>query len=160
MPKTSLLLNFSFLLLGIVLSFPLVANANSSMPNSEVDIPLCYVETADGRTLNLTALCGPQPEEVSTPQNCISDAIAARIPVSQVSYDGNTLTGQVTNQNCKTVNDVKVNYRVLDNQGNQIDNGFLSTQPATVPPGKTAEFGGTVVSGSKADVTHIELTTH
>lgn len=160
MPKTfsGLMLILSLLLPKVVFSPPLAANTSYPlMRNQDVDIPLCYLEAADGRKLNLAALCGGEPQTAAKKiQDCIQDADPAKIPVSKVRYDGNSLVGQISNQNCKTVKRIKVNYLVLDHQGNQIDNGFLYAQPSTVPPGETATFSGTIVSGSQAQVTHLD----
>lgn len=156
MLKNSVSILILFLLLpGVVFSNPLLANDTYPLvSNSEVDVPLCYIEIADGRKLNLVTLCGIQPKEAAS--DCIQDTDSAKILVKKANYDGNSLVGQVSNQNCKTIKRIKVNYLVLDDQGNQIDNGFLYAQPSTVPPGQTARFSGTVVSGSQAQVTHID----
>lgn len=144
---------FSFLLLGIVFSHPLLANTNDPIEvNSEVDLPFCYLDTTQGR-MDLRNLCGSQPEEANT---CGSNADAAGMPISNIRYDGNSLRGQVTNRTCKTVTLVKINYQVLDEQGNEIDNGVFEVQPARITQGKTASFGGAIAPGSEVKITHLE----
>ncbi|HAG83462.1 MAG TPA: hypothetical protein DCL61_20520 [Cyanobacteria bacterium UBA12227] len=155
MPKTfsSLIVYFSLLLPTILFPGSVLADVKSPMlPNSEIDTPVCYMETVDGRILDLGYLCPSPPEEVTSP--CNSDA--AGMAISNVKYDGNSLTGQVTNRTCKMVKLVKINYEVLDGQGNPIDNGFIYTQPSEVSPGKTASFGGIVVPGAEVNVTYVE----
>lgn len=155
MPKILpvLILHFSFLLSEAVFAPSLRANPTSPIElNSEVDVPVCYMETDDGRKLDLGNLCSPQSEEVTS--SCTSDSTG--MPVTNVRYDGNSLSGQVTNRTCKTVTLVRVNYEVLDQQGNPIDNGFFSTQPSTIAQGKTASFGGAIMLGSKINITYVE----
>ncbi len=154
MPKnfSFVIFSFSFVLAGMVFNRPQVANASYPvMPSSEVDVPFCYMEMGDGRRVDLRALCRTNTQEIA---NCFSGT--AGMPISNVRYDGNLLTGQVTNRTCKTVQSVKVNYQVLDNQGNELDNGYIDTQPSTLPQGKTASFGGAIAPGAKVNVTHID----
>lgn len=149
---SGLILNFSFLLSGILLSRSLLANPTYPvLPNSELDAPFCYMEMGDGRRVDLRTLCRPKLEETN---QCLSGA--AGMPVSNVKYDGNSLTGQVTNQTCKTVQFVKVNYQVLDEQGNEIDNGYINTKPAKISQGQTASFGGAIAPGARVKVTHVD----
>lgn len=152
-PVSSFLLNFPFLLPAIVLISSLSGSAISlAIPISEVELPLCYMETVDGRRIDLKDLCPSGTEDV------ISDCSSgdAEIPITNVRYNGNSLRGQVTNRTCKTVNLVKVNYQVVDEQGNQIDNGFIYAQPSTVAQGKTASFGGSISAGAEVNITHVE----
>lgn len=151
--RTSLLIVYlSVLLQGLTFSRPLLADTNNiGGLTQDIDVPVCYMETANGRIFDLSRLCRTQPETTS---KCISGA--AGLPVSQVSYDGNALRGQVTNRTCNPIKLVKVNYQVLDTQGNQIDNGFIYAEPSTIPPGQTASFAETIVSGAKVNVTHVE----
>lgn len=155
MPKILpvLILNFSFVLSEVLFAPSLRANPTSPIElNSEVDAPVCYMETDDGRRLDLGNLCSPQSEEVTS--SCTLDPTG--MPVSNLRYDGNSLRGQVTNRTCKPVTLVKVNYEVLDQQGNSIDNGFFYTEPATIAQGKAASFGGAIVPGSQINITYVE----
>jgi hypothetical protein len=158
MPKILpvLILNFSFLLSEVVFAPSLRANPTSPIElNSEVEVPVCYMETDDGRRLDLRNLCSPPSEEVT--RSCTSDSTG--MPVTNVRYEGNSLRGQVTNRTCKTVTLIRVNYEVLDQQGKPIDNGFFSTQPSTITHGKTASFGGAIVPGYQINITYVEWST-
>ena len=151
--KTAVILNFFVLLSGIVLSPALQANPTSPVElNSELNVPVCYMETYDGRRLDLRNLCASESEEAASTCN----STTAELPIRNVRYDGNSVSGQVMNQTCKTVALVKVNYEVLDQQDNPIDNGFFYTEPSTIPRGNTASFGGAIVPGSKVNITHVE----
>ncbi|MEQ8384136.1 MAG: FxLYD domain-containing protein [Coleofasciculus sp. A1-SPW-01] len=145
--------HLALLLPGIIFNRPLLADT----PDPEgliqpFDAPVCYMETGDGRILDLSHLCQTQPEAATS--RCISEADG--MSVSQVNYNGNSLIGQVTNRTCDPVQLVRVNYQVLDKQGNPIDNGFIDAEPTIVPPGKTASFKGMVVPGAEVNVTHVE----
>lgn len=143
--------SFFFLVTGIVLNRSQLANASYLVvPNSDVDAPFCYMEMADGRRIDLRNLCASKEDDTT----CTSGE--AGMVISNVRYEGNSLTGQVTNRTCKSVNLVKVNYQILDNQGNEIDNGYIDTQPSIIPQGKTASFGGAIAPGAKVNVTHVD----
>jgi hypothetical protein len=78
--------------LALALPFiPLVANSYPAVPNSEAGSLLCYLQTTDGRIVNLTSLCGngnlSSNVKVNTPN----------IAVNSLIYNGNLLVGQVTN---------------------------------------------------------------
>ena len=138
--------------------YPQLADAKSPIVAQAGDNSLiCYMQTNDGKTLNLTALCGQQTTPiVSPPRLSAAASEAAKIPISNVKYDSQFMSGQVTNQTRNTVQDVKVNYEVLDNQGNLIDNGFISAQPSTIPPGGSASFRGMTVKGAKVQPTFVQ----
>lgn len=126
--------------------------------SSELDNPICYMETAEGKIINLVTLCGDQIDE-SKKVNCKSNSEEVKpteIPISNVNYDGIFLTGKIANQSCQTVKQIKVNYQVLDDAGNIIDNGFIYAEPATVEPGKVASFKGNVSPGVKVETTFVE----
>ncbi|NEQ40666.1 MAG: hypothetical protein F6K40_32355 [Okeania sp. SIO3I5] len=125
---------------------------------SELDNPICYMETPEGKIINLVNLCGDS-EAIDETQKiaCKSEEVkATEIPITNVNYDGNFLTGKVANKSCKTVKSIKVNYQVLDDGGNIIDNGYIYAQPATVEPGKVASFKGNVSPGAKVETTFVE----
>jgi hypothetical protein len=147
----------SILLVGPISNLPLLAEpANLVAQNSEIDEPFCYIKTPDGRTVNLGNLCGKQPAS-RTSQTCIAgNNISAKMSIASANYDGNFLSGQVINQGCKIVNNVKVNYEVLDESGNLIDSGFIEAQPVAVAPGQSAAFRGPVVAGAKVRATHAD----
>ncbi|MGD1698915.1 FxLYD domain-containing protein [Dapis sp. BLCC M229] len=125
---------------------------------SEFNNPICYMETTEGKIINLVNLCGNKEAIDETPKvACKSEEIkATEIPISNVNYDGNFLTGKVTNKSCQTVKLIKVNYQVLDDEGNIIDNGYIYAQPATVEPGKVASFKSNVSPGAKVETTFVE----
>ncbi|NEO55000.1 MAG: hypothetical protein F6K54_19125 [Okeania sp. SIO3B5] len=128
--------------------------------NSEFDNPICYMETTEGKIINLVNLCGDREAiDEGKKVSCKSESEkvkATEIPISNVNYDGDFLTGKVANQSCKTVKQIKVNYQVLDDAGNIIDNGFIYAEPSTVEPGKVASFKGNVSPGAKVETTFIE----
>ena len=114
------------------------------------------MKTADGKIVDLGRLCQKQPSS-GTSQTCIpGSSMAAKVSIAQANYDGNFLSGQVINQGCKTIKNVKVNYEVLDELGDLIDNGFIYTQPVTLAPGQSATFRGAVVGGAKVQATYAD----
>ncbi len=152
---SSVLLSF---LPGIGLGCPRLAEAKSLIvAELQKDESVCFMQTTDERTVNLTALCGAQSIPVATPSKLSeADSEAAKMPLSGVGYDGKSLSGQVTNQTGDTLQNVKVNYEVLDSRGNVIDNGFIYAQPSTIPPGGAASFSGITVKGAKVQPTFVD----
>ncbi|MEG4581215.1 FxLYD domain-containing protein [Microcoleus sp. MON1_C5] len=131
-------------------------STNTIAQNSEIDEPFCYMKTPDGKTVDLGKLCEKQPS-LGTSQTCIPGAtIAAQVSIAATNYDGNVFSGQVLNQGCKIIKNVKVNYEVLDESGNLIDNGFIYAEPVTLAPGQSAAFRGEVVAGAKVQATHAD----
>ena len=157
MKKLHFILTISILLTPLTSAKPLLANtANSLAQNPEIDEPFCYMKTTDGKTVDLGELCENKTPS-RTSQSCIAGSnIATKVSITNVNYDGNFLSGQIINKGCKIVKNVKVNYEVLDELGNAIDNGFITTQPVTVEPGKSATFRGEVVAGAKVLATHAD----
>ena len=157
-----LILVASYVLLSFLaelcLGHPRLAAAKSLVvAEFQKDESVCFMQTRDGRTVNLTALCGSQSvPAVSPPKLSAADSEAAKMPLSSVGYDGNSLSGQVTNQTGDTVRNVRVNYEVLDSQGNLIDNGVIYARPSTIPPGGSASFSGITVKGAKVRPTFVE----
>ncbi|HLO51783.1 MAG TPA: FxLYD domain-containing protein [Kamptonema sp.] len=139
---------------SIAFSDPLLADT-PAVENPDVDVPLCYMQTPDGRTVNLVNMCG-QETIPNTTKGCAAGANAAKVSIANYSYDGNFLTGKVLNQTCQNVKYIKVNYEVLDESGSIIDNGFIYAQPVNVGPGQSASFRGAVVSGAKVQATHLD----
>lgn len=148
-------------LYGVIFIDSLLAEFREKVAqNSEFDNPICYMQTPTGKTIDLVNLCGDQ-EAIEENQKvaCKSDSAevnATEIPISNVNYDGNFLTGKVANKSCQTVKLIKVNYQVLDDAGNVVDNGYIYAQPATVEPGKVASFKGSVSPGAKVETTFVE----
>jgi len=145
------------LLILLISACPLLADStNQIAQNSAVDEPFCYMKTADGKIVDLGKLCQKQPSS-GTSQTCISGSnMAAKVSIAQANYDGNFFSGQVINQGCKTIKNVKVNYEVLDELGDLIDNGFIYTQPVTLAPGESATFRGAVVAGAQVLATYAD----
>lgn len=136
---------------------PLLADSTNTLAqNSPVDEPFCYMKTPDGKTVDLGKLCEKQPAS-GTSQTCIPGSnIAAKVSIAAANYDGNFFSGQVLNRGCKTIKNVKVNYEVLDESGNLIDNGFIDAEPVTLAPGQSATFRGAVVAGAQVLATHAD----
>lgn len=147
----------SILLMTPISARPLIAySTNTIAQNSEIDEQFCYMKTPDGKTVDLGKLCEKQPS-LGTSQTCITGSnIAAKVSIAVTNYDGNFFSGQVLNQGCKTIKNVKVNYEVLDESGNLIDNGFIYAEPVTLAPGESAAFRGAVVAGAKVQATHAD----
>ncbi len=146
----------SFLISPISARHLLADSTNTMAQNSPVDEPFCYMKTPDGKTVDLGKLC-EKPPASETSQTCISGSnMAAKVSIAEANYDGNFFSGQVMNQGCKTIKNVKVNYEVLDELGDLIDNGFIYTQPVTLAPGQSATFRGAVVAGAKVQATYAD----
>lgn len=147
----------SSLLISPISARPLLADStNTIAQNSPVDEPFCYMKTPDGKTVDLGKLCEKQPAS-GTSQTCIPGSnMAAKVSITATNYDGNFFIGQVLNQGCKIIKNVKVNYEVLDESGNLIDNGFIYAEPVTLAPGQSATFRGEVVAGAKVQATHAD----
>jgi hypothetical protein len=129
---------------------------NNIADKSELDVPLCYLQTPDGKTVDLVNMCGKNNSDSSPPKVCNANSNNAKVSIANYNYDGSFLTGQILNQTCKTVKYIKVNYEVLDQSGNLIDNGFIYAQPVKVEPGQLASFRGAVASGAKVQATHLD----
>ncbi|HIK27388.1 MAG: FxLYD domain-containing protein [Oscillatoriaceae bacterium SKW80] len=148
---------FFFAISGLLFNRHLPAESNTpEIPNWEIDVPLCYMQAPDGRRINLDKLCGQQRSPANAVKQCTDKITAADLPLANVNYSGDFLSGQVKNNTCKTVKYLKVNYQVLDEMGNIIDNGFIYAQPSTVPPGESASFRGQVARGAKVEATHVD----
>lgn len=146
------------LLISLISACPLLADSPNIIAQKSpiIDEPFCYIKTTDGKIVDLGRLCEKRPASGTT-QTCIpSSNIAAKVSIAAANYDGNFFSGQVLNQGCKIIKNIKVNYEVLDESGNLIDNGFIDTQPVTIAPGESAIFRGAVVAGSQVRATHAD----
>ena len=157
MKKLDFILTISILLTLLIAPKSLLADhTNPIVQNSLIDEPFCYLKTPDGRIVHLGKLCEKQPAS-GTSQTCIPGSnIAAKVSIIAANYDGNFFSGKAINQGCKIIKNVKVNYEVLDESGNLIDNGFINTQPITLAPGESAAFRGAVVAGAKVRATYAD----
>jgi hypothetical protein len=151
------LITGSFLSLSLIIeaSLPVTAaNVGTKIASSE-DVPICYMETIEGQRLNLSYLCA-KVSSPSTPKLSCNQTSNQKVTIKNVNYDGNVFEGTVTNQGCKPVKYVKVNYEVLDDAGNLVDNGYLYAEPTTLEPGMSASFRANITGGTKVNATHID----
>lgn len=95
---------------------------------SNTDQLVCYMQTADGRTINLDSLCIKKLNNQS------------QIVISDMTHKDNSLIGRVANRSGKTVYDTRVNYEVLDENYTVIERGSISTESPTLSPGQTTIF--------------------
>jgi hypothetical protein len=142
----------SFRLLPLCVAIVLAPKAAlSAQPVTDL---LCYAITSR-QTLNLSKLC--QQTEPSTDSiRPVENRPTAKVAISESQYASGRLSGQVTNPTNSPVQNVKVNYEVLDNQGTVIDSGFISVQSGTIAPGRSAAFSGETIAGSQVRVTFAE----
>lgn len=87
---------------------------------------VCYMQTADGRTVNLGSLCGTQ--------------LQPQIVISDLTSDGDILTGRVVNKTGEIVRSTRVNYVALSSNSKVLKDGFTYTEPSTLKPGQSASF--------------------
>lgn len=135
---------------------PPIALADETLPvlpsSRQTYTPFCYLQTPDGRIINLEELCRPSTDK---DQNG-TDSDSGQPQVIRYEYKNDTFTGTIVNNTDKIIKQIKVNYEVLDEQGNQIDTGFIQAQPANVSPGSQAVFGGQVAPGASAKPTFLD----
>jgi hypothetical protein len=151
------LITGSFLSLSFIIeaSFPVSAANLGTKTASLEDVPICYMETTGGQRLNLSYLCG-KVSSPSTPKVSCNQTSNQKVTIKNVNYDGNVFEGTVTNQGCKPVKYVKVNYEVLDEAGTLVDNGYLYAEPTTLEPGMSASFRANITGGTKVNATHVD----
>jgi hypothetical protein len=114
-------------------SHPLIiGNKYPVVSRSDTDKPICYMQTVDGRTLNLSRLC--EKKTSAQPQ------AKSQIIISDVRYNGKQMIGNVVNNANKTVYQLRVNYELLDENGNVTERGSVPTNEETLSPGQTATF--------------------
>ncbi|MDE5110542.1 MAG: hypothetical protein O4753_04500, partial [Trichodesmium sp. St7_bin2_1] len=98
--------NLSLTTTSIIAVFSGISVSNSLLvQNYELDNPVCYMKTVEGKTINLVNLCGDQDIDETKKVSCKSESEevqAIDIQISNVNYDGNFLTGKVTNKSCQT----------------------------------------------------------
>jgi hypothetical protein len=95
---------------------------------SNTDQLVCYMQTADGRTINLDSLCIKKRSNQS------------QIVISDMTHKDNSLIGRVVNRSSKTIYNTRVNYEVIDENDRVIDRGSISTESPTLSPGQTTIF--------------------
>lgn len=118
---------------GIIIgSFKAVAQYPAA-PSSQADQLVCYMETSDGRTLNLNSLC------ISHPQ----------VEIGNVFSNNGYAIGNVVNRTNSTVRNVQVNYEVLDVRNRVVGRSSTAANPETLMPGETAVFEANTINGGQ-----------
>lgn len=90
------------------------------------------------------------PNEVSPPTpdpQQVEQALLRRVRVSTpelrpiIGLSGSSqIRGTVTNGNDQPITVTAVNYEIIDNQGNLVQTGSATPEPATIAPGQTVTF--------------------
>ena len=114
------------------LTHPLTIASNKYpvVQTSDPNTPVCYMQTTDGSTLNLSNLCKKKA----------SNQTHVQIAIAEVIHQDKYIVGRVVNQSNKTVYQARVNYEVIGENGSVIKRGAIPTQPQTLSPGQTAIF--------------------
>lgn len=123
----------------VTASIILIGNTASTQPrplNSKYPVvlkldteePVCYMQTVDGATLNLSRLCETKHKSQS------------EIVISHVGYEDDLFVGIVVNKSNKFVYQARVNMEMIDENGRVIERGTVSTEPPNLSPGQTAMF--------------------
>ncbi|MBD2743282.1 FxLYD domain-containing protein [Coleofasciculus sp. FACHB-1120] len=107
---------------------------------SEIDMPFCYMQTSDGRTLDLTQLCGQKPQVI----------------IADQTSDGDILTGRIINETQKIVRSIEVSYNVVGLDGKVIKRSSVSAEPSILNPGQSGSFKvHTIVGDGKLQATSV-----
>jgi hypothetical protein len=125
-----------------------------TVPQSTIDELLCYMQTGDGRVLNLDRLCGNQPNVQSELQAL--PQLSQDLIISELRNDNGRIIGRVVNQTSQTTDLVRVNYEVVDGNGQMMENTSTYAQPPILEPGQSAIFQIVPPSGATARMTAIE----
>ncbi len=138
----------SFSLISIISAASILFVSNMAFSNSlptgsiypevqspDIAQPVCYMQTPDDRTLDLSRLCEKKPSN------------QIQLIISDVVREDGFLIANVVNKSNKTVYQTKVNYEVIGKNGSVIERGAIATQPATLSPGQTGIFQ-TVIPGN------------
>ncbi len=148
-------------------SGPLAADSYYPVvPSLDIEKLVCYMQTADGRTLNLDTLCRKQlradfqtvTSALRAEFQTVTSALRAesQLVVSDIKYKGEQMTGSVVNKSDKTLYDAKVHFEFIGKDGKVIDKGVIYTNPPTLSPGQTATLGTYMPSGTKIRITSVE----
>ncbi|MBW4522864.1 MAG: FxLYD domain-containing protein [Scytolyngbya sp. HA4215-MV1] len=121
------------LAIGIISSVPHRVSADPLTSSRDVNASSCYMQTTDGRILDLTALCTHPPVSHSAKPTKNADVL-----LNRMTYDGRLVSGQLTNRTDELVKQATITYQLLDNQGNPVDTGIIKSQP--IAPGGTVSF--------------------
>jgi hypothetical protein len=93
------------------------------------------------------------------PAQEVESALSAdpQLVVQDAYYSNGLLSGQLTNNTGQPIKNVKVNYEILDAEGNIIDGGFVAANVPPIAPGESMSFRGAMLAeGSKVRVTFAE----
>ena len=144
------MLNFLFYLAPLFTLSLVAAQTASSLPQMESkqnslllannDLPLCFFQTKEGRIVNLERLC--------------SSASSPTVIISRLSSDANFVNGQVINRSQKTVYNVKVNYKVLSEDGS-IEEQSIDVDPPILSPNQMATFETVIPAGGTLNRTSV-----
>lgn len=107
---------------------PTVNSRYPIVPTSETDKPICYMQTVNGTTLNLSSLCENK------------SGVKSKAVIEGVIYEDNNLIGRVINKSNQTIQQTRVNYEVIGENGSVIDRGILTADPPTLSPGQMGTF--------------------
>ncbi|HEY9671528.1 MAG TPA: hypothetical protein V6D11_08800 [Waterburya sp.] len=107
---------------------PTVSSKYSTVPISDNDEPVCYMQISDGRTLDLSRLCEKKP----------SDRLL--LSVVDLIHEDDYMIGRIINRSNKTIYQARVNYEVISKNGGVIERGTIASEPATLNPGQIGTF--------------------
>lgn len=122
-----------------------VSSPGSGVVSSDSNVPVCYIQTPDGRTLNLSSFCRvrknqPQPQ----------------VAISSLRYKSDRAIGHVVNNTGKAVSSARVNFEVLDKDGSITETGVTYVDASTLRPGESTSFEASVANGNKVRMTSVE----
>lgn len=123
---------------------PTVSYNYPVVPASDTDQLVCYMQTVDGKTLNLSRLCGKKT------------SVQSQLLLSGVVYEDDNMIGHVINKSSQTVYQSRVNYEVIGENGSVIDRGTLATDPPTLSPGQVGTFQAFLPGGRQVRTTPVE----
>jgi hypothetical protein len=115
-------------------------------PRADIDQPVCYMQTVDGRTLNLNRWCEKRIRLILQPP----------IIISNIIQEGDILRGFLINKIGKTVYNARINYEVIGENDSVIDKGVIYADQPILNPGKTVTFATYMPSGKKVRTTSVE----
>ena len=123
---------------------PTVSYKYPVVPSSDTGQLVCYMQTVDGKTLNLSSLCGKKTN------------VQSQLLLSGVVYEDDNMIGHVINKSNQTIYQARVNYEVIGENDSVIDRGTLATDPPTLSPGQMATFQAFLPGGRQVRTTSVE----
>lgn len=124
-------------------SNPPIGSESPMITGLNTDNLVCYMQTADGRTVNLDSLCINQPQIVA----------------SAFRYNDDHIIISVINKTETNVNFIKVDYEVIGQDSSVIQSKATYTAQHTLSPGQMARFLAFVPGlpgGSNVRITSVE----